>query len=167
MKNYRISSVQIENLPMCLDTIHRAFKLNCDRFGFTKENYPTCAAFMTLDELKKAKESGTHIYAVWVDSRIAGCVQLKRHENDVYWLRRFAVLPEYQNLGFGKELISFCKHKAIEYSGKKIQLLMVYENEQLRNLYTSCGFVLKETRRDDEHPFLCGIYEMDLECKNC
>ena len=44
MKNYRISSVQIENLPMCLDTIHRAFKLNCDRFGFTKENYPTCAA---------------------------------------------------------------------------------------------------------------------------
>jgi hypothetical protein len=43
-----------------------------------------------------------------------------------------------------------------------MQLLMVYENEPLRKLYESYGFALIETRRDDEHPFLCGIYEMNL-----
>lgn len=162
MKNYRISSVQPENFPMCLDTIHKAFRLNCDKFGFTKDNYPSCAAFMTLEDLKKAKDCGTHIYAVWVDGRIAGCVQLKRADNDVYLLKRFAVLPEYQNLGFGKALISFCKMKALEYGGKTIRLLMVYENIQLRKFYSSCGFSLKKICTDNEHPFVCGIYEMNI-----
>ena len=162
MKDYIIESVKIEDLPMCLDTIHRAFKRNCERFGFTKENYPSCAAFMTLEELTKAKKTGTHIYAAWIGGEIAGCVQLKRGEDKVYHFKRFAVLPEYQHVGIGKELVSFCRYKAKLYGGKKLRLLMVYENEPLRKLYESYGFTLVETMQDEAHPFICGIYEMEL-----
>ena len=143
---FQIESLQVHELSLCLETIHRAFRINCERFGFTKENYPGCAAFMTLR----------------VDGLIAGCVTLKRINTDTYAFRRFAVLPEYQNLGLGKALVQHCKQKAKEYGGKRMQLLMVYENEPLRKLYESYGFALIETRRDDEHPFLCGIYEMNL-----
>jgi GNAT superfamily N-acetyltransferase len=160
--NYQIESLQVEDLATCLQTIHRAFLINCERFGFTKENYPGCAAFMTLDELIADKRGGAHVYAIRVDGLIAGCVTLKRINTDTYAFRRFAVLPEYQNLGLGKALVQHCKQKAKEYGGKRMQLLMVYENEPLRKLYESYGFALIETRRDDEHPFLCGIYEMNL-----
>ena len=159
---FRIESLKDNELEACLDTIHKAVDINCRRFGFTKENYPSCAAYMSYDELKKAKESGTHIYAAWADGKIAGCVQIKRDENKIYHFRRFAVLPEYQNKGIGRALIAFAKNKATIYGGKKLKLLMVYENEELRTLYSSCGFKLTETKRDNEHPFLCGIYEMDL-----
>ena len=162
MSECKIRSARMEELPQCLDTIHRAFSVNCERFGLTKENYPTCAAFMTIEELVAAKESGTHVYAAWVDGTVAGCVQITRGENDVYLFKRFAVLPEYQHLGLGRKLISHCRRKAREYGGKKLRLLMIYENEQLRNLYLSSGFELVETRRDDAHPFLCGIFEMDV-----
>lgn len=162
MIEYKIESVSVEQLPQCLETIHKAFNINCQRFGFTKENYPSCAAFLTLDDLKKAKDKGTHIYAIWLDGKVAGCVQLKRTENNEYAFTRFAVLPEYQNLGLGRELVLHCKKKAAEYGGKRLTLLMVYENEQLRHFYEACGFTLVKTRRDDQHPFLCGIYEMEV-----
>ena len=158
----QIESLQVHELEECLNTIHRAFRVNCERFGFTKENYPGCAAFLTLDELIADKQGGAHIYAIRVDGVIAGCVILKRVSPDTYAFRRFAVLPEYQQLGLGKRLALHCRQKAKEYGGKRLQLLMVYENEALRKLYESYGFSLIETRRDDEHPFLCGIYEMTL-----
>ncbi|MBQ7338407.1 MAG: GNAT family N-acetyltransferase [Clostridia bacterium] len=162
MINYTIESVTQDMLPMCLKTIHRAFIGNCEKYGFTKENYPSCAAFMTLAELIEEKNSGTHIYTISVDGEMVGCVQIKRTDGDIYHFRRFAVLPEYRHLGLGKELVDYCKSKAKAYGGKRLRLLMVYENESLRTLYESYGFTLIETGRDDAHPFLYGIYEMQL-----
>ncbi len=162
MADYIIESLTLRDLPECLETIHRAFLPNCERYGFTKENYPGCAAFMTLDELVSEKNGGTHIYAIRIDGVIAGCVMLKRTSEDIYSFRRFAVLPEYRHLGFGKQLVAHCKSKAREYGGKKLQLLMVYQNEPLRALYESYGFTLVKTGCDDEHPFEYGIYEMKV-----
>lgn len=162
MNSYRISSIKTEELSACLDTIHRAFSINCERFGFTKENYPSCAAFMTMEELQAEKESGTHIYGAWVDGRIVGSVQIKKNADKVYTLKRFAVLPEYQHGGIGKALVAHCIDRATTYGGVAVRLLMVYENEKLRSFYESCGFRLVQTLRDEAHPFLCGIYETEL-----
>lgn len=162
MIKHTIQNVTYEQLPQCLDTIHKAFSINCEKYGFTKENYPSCAAFTTLEELIAAKDNGTHFYAVFIEGRIAGCVQLKRIDSDTYAFTRFAVLPEYQHEGLGRALIAHCKAKTKEHGASKMTLLMVYENEQLRRFYESCGFELVETGRDDQHPFLYGIYEMKI-----
>ena len=162
MKHYKILSVTDEDLPMCLDTIHQAFAENAEIFGFTKESYPSCGAFMTMEQLKTTKEKGVHMYAAWVDEAIVGYVQLEKLPEGTYSFQKFAVLPEYQQLGLGKALISFCKNKATIYGGKKIKLLMVYKNEKLRSFYAANGFELIETKSDPEHPFLCGIMEMKL-----
>ena len=162
MINYRISSIKDQELSVCLETIHSAFRINCERFGFTKENYPSCAAFMTLEELKKEKENGTHIYGAWVDDKLVGTVQIQKDANKVYTFKRFAVLPEYQHGGIGKALVAHCIDRATTYGGTAIRLLMVYENEKLRSFYESIGFRLVKTDRDEAHPFLFGIYELDL-----
>lgn len=162
METFKILSVKEEDLEMCLDTIHKAFGANCERFGFTKENYPSGGAFLTLDVLKKQKTQGVHMYAAWVGGKIIGYVQLEKKENGVYSFQKFAVLPGYQNIGIGKALISFCKNKAKIYGGEKIKLLFVYNNEKLRNFYLDNGFKIISTSTDDDHPFLCGNMEMEL-----
>lgn len=162
MAEHDIRSVTYEQLPQCLETVQKAFGVNCEKFGFTKENYPSCAAFLTLKDLIKAKKNGTHFYGVFVDGRIAGCVQLKRVDKATYSFTRFAVLPEYQHYGFGRELIAHCKAKAREYGAQKMTLLMMYDNEHLRRFYESCGFELVRTQQDEFHPFLCGIYEIQV-----
>lgn len=162
MTDYTVRSLTIEELPECLDTIRKAFSVNCERFGFTKENYPSCAAFLTLEELVRAKENGTHFYAVFIDGKMAGTVQLKRLDDNNYSFTRFAVLPKYQSLGLGRVLINYCKGKSKEYGAEKMRLLMMYDNEPLRHFYESCGFTLVEKGSDAEHPFVYAIYETDV-----
>ena len=162
MPEYKIESIGLDDLYDCLQTIHRAFLPNCEIYGFTKENYPDCAAFLTYEDLLQEKKNGTHIYAIRIDGVIAGCVMLKRMEHDVYSFRRFAVLPEYRPLGLGKQLVAYCRRKAREYGGRKLRLLMIYQNTALRSLYESYGFTLKETGHDEKHPFEYGIYEMEV-----
>lgn len=162
MEQYKIQSVKEEELPMCLETIRRAFAVNCERFGFTRENYPTSGAFLDLADLIKAKEKGVHMYAAWSDDKIVGYVQLEKKTGGTYSFQKFAVLPDYQKLGIGRALIAFCKNKAAVYGGNKLELLMVYNNTGLRDFYIANGFTLKETKTDAAHPFLCGIMEMDL-----
>lgn len=159
MTNVTIESVTYEQLPECLDVIHTAFEVNCTKYGYTRENYPSCAAFLTLEDLVTAKNIGTHFYAVSVDGKIAGCVQLKRTDADSYAFTRFAVLPEYQHYGFGRKLIEHCSAKAKEYGASKMTLLMMYSNEKLRSFYESCGFTLTKIDTDSEHPFEYAIYE--------
>ncbi|MDO4460424.1 MAG: GNAT family N-acetyltransferase [Clostridia bacterium] len=168
MENYRILSVKYEDLPECVNTIREAFKANAEKFGFTKENYPSSGAFIELEDLQAAKARGVHMYAAWIENtkdgkdKIIGYVQLEKKDPETYSFQKFAVLPEYQSLGVGRMLIAFCRNKAITSGAKKIKLIMVYDNKKLLNTYEMSGFKLVGTKRDDKHPFLQGIMEMDL-----
>lgn len=53
MENYRILSVTEQDFEACVQTIRSAFKENAQKYGFTKENYPSGGAFIELDDLKK------------------------------------------------------------------------------------------------------------------
>lgn len=163
MENYRILSVTDDDLDACVQTIRSAFKDNAEKYGFTKENYPSGGAFITLDDLKKAKEKGVHMYAAWLGDKIVGYVQLEKKDAKTYSFQKFAVLPECQQLGVGKMLIAFCKNKAKVHGASEVVLLMVYDNKKLLSFYEANGFELITTKRDDSHPFLQGIMRMKTE----
>ena len=163
MIHYEIRSVEEHDLALCLDTIHAAFGDSEKKFGYTKETYPSSGAYLTLDDLKEAKAKGVHMYAVYVGEKVAGYVQLEKVKDGVYAFRRFAVLPEYQNLGLGRALITHCRKRAASYGGRKLTLLMIYENTVLRGFYESNGFRLISTGRDKEYPFEYAIMELELK----
>ncbi len=163
MLEYAIHSVEYEQLPECLDTLHSAFQKSAEQFGYTKENYPSSAAYVTLDELISAKKDGVHMYAACVEGgTVAGYVQLQKQEAGIYAFRRFAVLPEYQSLGIGRALVAHCRERAALYGGKKLTLLMIDENKKLKDFYTSCGFRVVKTAKDDSYPFTYSIMELEL-----
>lgn len=163
MKEYKILSVKEQELPLCLETIRKAFAEKVSEFGYSKENYPYCAAFLTLDDLVAAKKKKIHMYAAWVGDVPAGYVQLEKRAEGVYSFQRFSVLPEYQHFGIGRALISHCRSRAISFGAKKLTLLMRYENKPLFEFYKKCGFVLARLGKDQAHPFEFALMEMDLE----
>ena len=162
MIHYEIRSVDEKDLPLCLEAIHAAFGDSEKRFGYTRETYPSSGAYLTLEDLKKSKARGVHMYAAYVGERVAGYVQLEKVKDGVYAFRRFAVLPEYQNLGLGRALITHCRKRAMSYGGRKLTLLMIYENNVLRAFYESNGFRLMYTGRDKDYPFEYAIMELEL-----
>lgn len=162
MNEYRILSVRDEDLCACAQTVRAAFSVTAKEFGFTKENYPSSGAFINAEVLRQQKERGVHMYAAWVDNRVAGFVQLEKTGPGIYSFQKFAVLPEYQQLGLGKALIAFCRNKATVYGGKKIGLIMVDKNIQLKNFYIANGFVQIASKTDASHPFLQAVMEIQL-----
>ena len=162
MIEYAIHSVEYDQLPQCLKTLHKAFGESAKRFGYTKETYPSSGAYITLDELIEAKERGVHMYAACVDGTVAGYAQLEKTSDGIYAFRRFAVLPEYQHLGIGRALVSHCRERAERYGGKKMTLVMINENQKLKAFYQSNGFVVKKIAKDDSLPFEYCVMELDF-----
>ncbi|MBE6578107.1 MAG: GNAT family N-acetyltransferase [Ruminococcaceae bacterium] len=162
MVHYEIRSVAQHELSACLATLHAAFGESEKRFGYTKETYPSSGAYITLEDLMSAKERGVHMYAAYVGDVVAGYVQLEKIKDGVYAFRRFAVLPEYQNLGLGKALIAHCRKRAAAIGARRIELLMIYENTGLLAFYESNGFRLVRTGKDEKYPFEYAIMEMEI-----
>ena len=162
MIEYEIHSVEYDQLPQCVETLHQAFGESAKRFGYTKETYPSSGAYITLSDLIAAKERGVHMYAACVCGKIAGYVQLEKIESGIYAFRRFAVLPEYQKLGIGRALVSHCRDRAALYGGKKLTLIMINENEKLKAFYESNGFCTVEVRNDGAYPFEYAVMELAL-----
>ena len=68
MLEYEIHSVEEYQLPDCLKTLHAAFGESAKIYGYTRESYPSSGAFITLDDLVKAKEKGVHIVSIAIDA---------------------------------------------------------------------------------------------------
>jgi len=162
MLEYEIHSVEYDQLPMCLETLHAAFGESERTFGYTRETYPSSGAYITLDDLIKAKDRGVHMYAALVDGKVAGYVQLEKIEAGTYAFRRFAVLPDYQKLGIGRALVSHCRERAALYGAHKLTLLMINQNQKLKSFYESNGFTVTTISTDPAYPFEYAIMEMSL-----
>ena len=162
MLEYEIHSVEEHQLPECLDAIHAAFGESARIYGYTKETYPSSAAYLTLEELVSAKARGVHMYAAYVDGKVAGYVQLEKQGDGVYMFRRFAVLPEYQKLGIGRALVSHCRERAALYGGRVLRLVMIDRNSRLKDFYISNGFRTVGMDKNPGYPFEFSIMELDL-----
>lgn len=162
MLEYEIHSVEEHQLPDCLKTLHAAFGESAKIYGYTRESYPSSGAFITLDDLMQAKKRGVHMYAAYVEGVVAGYVQLEKLEMGVYAFRRFAVLPQYQKLGIGRALVSHCRARAELYGGKKLTLIMINQNQRLKDFYISNGFRVVRTALDSSYPFEYAVMELEL-----
>jgi ribosomal protein S18 acetylase RimI-like enzyme len=103
------------------------------------------------------------MYAACVDGgKVVGYVQLQKLNDGNYSFRRFAVLPDYQKLGIGRALVSHCRDRAALYGGKKMTLMMINDNQKLKDFYLSCGFRVVRTANDGAYPFEYSILELEL-----
>ena len=56
----RIDSM--EQLPVCLEIIHKSFKTVADKFNFTKENCPRHTSFMPIEKLEEQYKNGFKMF---------------------------------------------------------------------------------------------------------
>ena len=117
---------------------------------------------LTLEELASARARGGHMYAAYVDGKVAGFVQLEKQGEGVYMFRRFAVLPEYQKLGIGRALVSHCRERAALYGGRILRLIMIDKNTRLKDFYISNGFKTVGSQEAPSLPFDFFIMELEL-----
>lgn len=97
------------------------------------ENYP----MDYWEENLKAKNS----FVLCANSQVIGYI-LTNHEPSI---ASFAVLEQYRNKGYGKQLILTCLQELEKKGYNKVTLHVHVDNQIAFNLYKSAGFTITET----------------------
>lgn len=151
-----------EQLNICLDIIHKSFQTVADELNLTREACPSHMAFMPISKLISQFYNDTPMFLYRYNGYFVGYFSLSVNDDSVE-LNNLAVLPEYRNLGIGKELVDY----AITYSknvlgANKIKIGIVEENTVLKEWYIRLGFVHIGTEKFEHLPFTVGFMEIGI-----
>jgi ribosomal protein S18 acetylase RimI-like enzyme len=161
--SYVIREIEDQELEECTSVIRAGFLTVAEDFGITRENAPTNGAFLQKERLYEERAKGHIMYAAIQDIKIVGYMQLEKSTQELYFLQKLVVLPEYRHMGIGKALLDFAKEKVAEWEGNKISIGIIEENTVLKNWYLSYGFEPTATRKFEHLPFTVGFMELKLK----
>lgn len=148
-----------DELPECLEVIHRSFGTVADEFGLTKENCPKHTGFLPLSALETHFDLGWRMFGLYAGKKIIGYMSLSREQDGFYELHNLAVLPEYRHRGFGKLLLDHAKSVVESENGKGIKIGIIEESTVLKAWYEENGFTHIGTKKFDHLPFTCGYLQ--------
>ena len=151
-----IRSVVYEDLPACLEIIHRSFATVAAEFGLTRENCPTHTSFLPLEKLQRHFAWGWQMFFVWEEDRAVGFYGLSQQENGVFELHNVAVLPKFRHKGYGGQILTDAKNRVIAAGGTTLEIGIIEEHTVLKNWYVENGFVPVGTKRFPHLPFTAG-----------
>jgi diamine N-acetyltransferase len=144
-----------EEMLQCVTLLRAAFGTVAHEFGLTEANAPTNAAFTTIDNLRKHVQNGMALYGMFFDSKLVGCVAVKKSKADglVFYLERLAVAPEERHRGYGGKLLAFAMAQIQERGGTTASIGLIDNNAELKEWYQSKGFAQHDCRRIGSLPF--------------
>ncbi|MHB8130328.1 MAG: GNAT family N-acetyltransferase [Mobilitalea sp.] len=160
--NYEIKEVREQDLEECAEVIRQGFSTVAKDFGLTIENCPTNGAFIKKERLEAERKKGQRMYGMTEGSRIIGFIQLEKNSDELYFLQKLVVLPQYRHVGLGKNLLDYSKELVEQLGGKRISISIIEENTVLKNWYLSYGFHITGTRKFEHLPFTVGFMEITI-----
>ena len=157
--------IQVSNkdqLNICLEIIRKSFFTVAEEFALTENNCPSHTAFMTIDKLEKQFDGNRAMFLFYQDAVPVGYFSLAKCNDNEWELNNLAVLPDYRNSGYGKEMVEFAVATVKSYGGNKISIGIIEENVKLKDWYLKLGFKHISTRKFEHLPFTVGLMEMNV-----
>ncbi len=112
-------------------------RIDVESFGFEEKDAQAFNARVLNEPNRKC-------YIIEVNGEKIGKLSVQR-EHQESWIYGFAVLPNYQGLGYGKNtLLQIIEQE--NKTGNEIHLEVALENKNAKKLYTSCGFEQYDTQ---------------------
>ena len=142
--------------------IRDSFRTVAVEFRLTKENCPTHPSFLTVRQLKKLKEKGVRFYGLYDGERQAGFVAIEKADDDLYYMEKLAVLPEYRHRSYGSRLVEFVLDHTNKQGGKKLSIGTIDEHTVLKDWYKKLGFKEISVEKFPHLPFTVCFMEREL-----
>ena len=141
-------------LASCVPVIRTAFSTVLDELGLTEADGPTSPAFITLDGLRSALDSGGRLFAGTESSQPVGAVIVRpATESGVFHLERLAVRPAQRHRGLGRSLLDHAVRVAGEQGGHQVSVSLIDDNGRLKRWYQAQHFTETAARNFPHLPF--------------
>ena len=109
-------------------------------------------------------KAGHMLFGCHPDGKIIGMIRMIHSNYNSCIVKDLAILPEYQQKGYGREFIEFAKVKSKELGANKMDLGFFLDNEPLKRWYEKQGLTLSRisihTYDGIQHEI--GIIECDV-----
>lgn len=158
----KLKKVNPDMFCECVNIIRNSFITVADAFKLTKANAASNPAFIEIDALDKMYEKNIDMFVVIEANIYIGFVAIEKANNEIYYMEKLAILPEYRHKGYGKKVMDFVVDYVKDKEGKKISIGIINENEILKKWYLSYGFVETETKVFNHLPFTVCLMEKKL-----
>jgi N-acetylglutamate synthase-like GNAT family acetyltransferase len=142
--------------------INTSFMTVANEYGFTKRNTPTFPAFIGYDIIENEIKNGLKIFGYKKNNKIIGCVGHTKYTDEIYKIKRLAVLPEYRHRGIGKKLLQDIESKIKRDGGKISEVHIVNENEQLKKWYIKNKYEGIKIEKINGLPFKVCIMQKEI-----
>lgn len=149
-------------LSNSVNVIRESFITVAHQFKLTRENAPTNAAFIELEDLLKMKAKNVHLFGVYKDEIQIGFFTVEQTDNHLYYLNKLAVLPGYRHNGYGKQMLDFAVEYVNREGGGRISIGIINENLVLKNWYLQYGFTETAIKNYPHLPFEVCLMEKSV-----
>ncbi|KMQ51706.1 acetyltransferase (GNAT) family protein [Chitinispirillum alkaliphilum] len=142
--------------------VNKSFLTVAQTFGYTKETVPSFPAFIGKDVIDEQIDNGLKMFGYFENSELIGVAGYNHHHENIYMIKRLAVLPQYRHKGVGKVLIEHVENQILMEKGEIAEVEIVNNNLQLKNWYKKLGY--EEIRIDnyDNLPFKACVMDKCL-----
>jgi ribosomal protein S18 acetylase RimI-like enzyme len=149
-------------LTRSVQVLRDSYMTVASEFKLTRENCPTNAAFITFEQLKHLMERGAEFFGWYDTNKLIGCVAIEHAGEQVYYMEKLAVLPEYRHRGYGRGLADFVYSYVKEKKGERISIGIIDGNRLLKEWYKKQGYVEKGIKEFNHLPFTVCFMERDV-----
>lgn len=151
-----------DELATSLRVITESFSTVAAEFGLSKENCPTHPAFMTLTRLQEALEKKVEFFGLFSGKLQIGFVAVEKSTDEVFFLERLSVLPDYRHHGYGKKLLDYASDFIKAQGGKVVKIALINEHIVLKQWYLDYGFTETGTKNFPHLPFTVCFMEKEI-----
>jgi N-acetylglutamate synthase-like GNAT family acetyltransferase len=150
------------DIDRLVDLIRRSYAVVAEQLNLNEKDHPRCTSFYTAERMKDDFDKGIKYYILQDNKKAIGCVAMEKADEDICYLMRLAVLPQYRKQGFGKKLVKHIFEEAKKEKLKQVQIGIVAEAIRLKNWYKNLGFAQFKTQKFNHLPFLVAFMSAEL-----
>jgi ribosomal protein S18 acetylase RimI-like enzyme len=132
-KEFTISRAQKSDAQSILEIQKLAFRSEAELHN----NFNIPPLTQTIESIRE--DFNTYeFYKLMVNNRITGSLKIRLIENDILWIGRLIVHPDFQNRGYGKALMQYIEKKYDNVAG--YELFTGQKSERNIRFYQGLGY---------------------------
>ncbi len=142
-----------EDAPLLVRLIRDSFKDVAQRFCLTPENCPKHPSNYTNEWVEADFDRGVDYCIMEIGTQPVGCVALEMIGDDLCYLERLAVLPQFRRMGYGRQLADHVMDMAKAHGAKHMSIGIISAQAELKQWYEKIGFLEGDTKIFQHLPF--------------